>query len=145
MGSIPNVNEPSEALNRVIAWKILDEVSAMYPWYDSQWLGRYVAAKKFIGVTQPDLLPEFVNAFQCLRIRPDFTEQKLENVFDRHIMERIRDTIRQMPPELLENTKPIASVGMLFMTIRFFQNYRSQCNPLLANWQERPSSRHTIF
>jgi hypothetical protein len=104
-----------------------------------------VAAKKFIGVTQSDLLPEFVNAFQCLRTRPDFAEQKLENVFDRHVMERIRDTIRQMPPGLLEKHETDCFGRDVVHDHPFFQNYRSQCNPLLANWQERPSSRHAIF
>ncbi|MCJ7670533.1 MAG: hypothetical protein MUP67_00585 [Acidimicrobiia bacterium] len=75
---------------------------SLYPWYDSQWLNAYVAAKALIGQIRPKQLPEFVERFEVLRTRPDFEVVEFGRVFDERVMEQIRGVVLDLQPSLLE-------------------------------------------
>jgi hypothetical protein len=72
-----------------------------YPWYDSQWLNAYVAAKQLIGQIRPEQPPEFVERFEVLRTRPREVVE-FHRVFDAAVMERIRRVVLTLQPSLLE-------------------------------------------
>lgn len=72
------------------------------PWYDSQWLLRYLRAKEFVEARHPSRLGEFVAAFEPLRTRPSFRETLLERVFDEVELEEIRSISRAVRPDQLE-------------------------------------------
>ena len=77
-------------------------MSKQFPWYDSVWLRRYVAAKQVIARVRPALLPDFVRAFDRFRTRPDFTVRPVDRVFDDATMARIREVIRTLQVQRLE-------------------------------------------
>lgn len=77
-------------------------MSKQFPWYDSVWLRRYVAAKQIIARVRPALLPDFVHAFDRFRTRPDFTVRHLDRVFDDPTMTRVRELVHTLKIQQLE-------------------------------------------
>jgi hypothetical protein len=95
---------PAERVQRMrqFALKLRAEGILRFPWYDSGWLRRYVAAKKFIAEFYPEKLGQFTAFFDSLRTSPDFSVRKLDSVFAAKDMEKIRATVRALEPERLE-------------------------------------------
>ena len=77
-------------------------MSKKFPWYDSVWLRRYVAAKEIIGCVRPELLPRFVQAFEPFRTRPDFTLRRVDRVFDDATMAKIKAVVHTLNIQRLE-------------------------------------------
>lgn len=73
-----------------------------FPWYDSQWLRRYVASKDLLAKIDPKLAEQFVESMQILRTPPDFQVQHLKTVFDEPTWSHIRETIRSLQPSDME-------------------------------------------
>ena len=118
--------------NYLVAKKMLDQVTRNFPWYDSIWLRKYVAAKKLLEHVRPDMLPEFVNSFDRLRTRPDFVVRKIDGVFNDQIMQQIRETIKGLPPEALENHEA-ANFGRLVVHDHpFFNDLQETLLPLVS-------------
>jgi hypothetical protein len=81
---------------------VVREKSERYPWYDSVWLTRYALAKDLIQRIRPEKLAEFVQAFECLKTRPDFQIKHFCRVFDDAAMEQIKQAVRLLKREQLE-------------------------------------------
>lgn len=77
-------------------------MSQRFPWYDSVWLRKYVAAKEVITRVRPSLLPDFVRAFEPFRTRSDFTVRALDRVFDDATMARILELVHTLKLQRLE-------------------------------------------
>lgn len=77
-------------------------VTHKLPWYDSQWLLRYLRAKELLASRHPARAEEFVAAFAPLRTHSSFREQLLERAFDEAELETIRSVVRSVRPEQLE-------------------------------------------
>jgi hypothetical protein len=103
MSRIRTVHDSESFRNYLIAQRVIDQVNRTHPWYDAVWLRKYVAAKKVIELIRPDMLSQFINAFDRLRTRTDFAVQKLDRVFDDHIMQGIRETITTLPSSAFES------------------------------------------
>ncbi len=71
-------------------------------WYDSVWLGKYLAAKRVIARIAPDRLDEFVASFAPLRTDPAFTVKVLPRLFDAAMLAEVREAIQSLDPALLE-------------------------------------------
>ncbi len=76
--------------------------SRLYPWYDSEWLSKYVEAKATIRAVKPDALAGFVDAFRILHTRPDFQVKLLEQPFDTATLGEIRRVAASLRPTDLE-------------------------------------------
>jgi hypothetical protein len=86
----------------MIAQRAIDRAIRRFPWYDSVWLRRYVAAVEFIGHTHPGKLDMFVEALRPLRTRRDFRVQRLAGIFDAQRLQAIRQTVAGIPAATLE-------------------------------------------
>src|SRR5262249_52501662 len=73
--------------------EIAPQTGNRYPWYDSNWLTKYVRAKELIQRRRPEKLAEFVQTFECLRTRADFQVKQLARVFDDAILGQIKRTL----------------------------------------------------
>jgi hypothetical protein len=73
-----------------------------YPWYDSEWLQKYLKAKAIIQVTRPDALSSFVDAFRVLRTRPGFEVKPFDRVFNDEVMAEVRRVAASLRPTDLE-------------------------------------------
>jgi hypothetical protein len=71
-------------------------------WYDSAWLGRYLAAKVIIGKVAPHRLLEFTNSFDILRTDPAFKVKEVPAVFDAEALARIKGIIKSIPMHTME-------------------------------------------
>ncbi len=71
-------------------------------WYDSIWLGKYLAAKETIARVAPGRLQEFVDRFAVLRTDPAFSARHLHGVFDEAMLASIAETVKAIPREKLE-------------------------------------------
>jgi hypothetical protein len=109
-----------------------DQGIKTYPWYDAGWLRRYVAAKKVLARVRPDVLPEFVRTFDRLRTRLDFTVRKVDCTFDNQVMEKIRQTIRTLPPHLLENHEAEKFGRLVVHDHPFFTDLQRTLQPLVS-------------
>lgn len=76
--------------------------SRLFPWYDSQWLTRYVEAKAIIRAARPEAVESFVSAFGILWTRPDFEARLFERLFDDATLARIRRAVSSLRPDELE-------------------------------------------
>ena len=77
-------------------------MSRLFPWYDSIWLGQYVAAQAYIADHCPQRLPDFVSALAPLKTRPDFQVRRLPHVLDADVVSRIKSLVGSLPPDKLE-------------------------------------------
>ena len=71
-------------------------------WYDSVWLGKYLAAKDVIARVAPARLPEFAASFDALRTDPRFRVKSAPGLFDGGALDRIAATVAAIPREKLE-------------------------------------------
>jgi hypothetical protein len=71
-------------------------------WYDSIWLGKYIAAREIIARVAPARMGEFSNAMAVLRTDPGFSARYLPGVLDKAELERIREAARAIPRDKLE-------------------------------------------
>jgi len=78
------------------------EQATRYPWYDSQWLRKYVAARDWLARHRPEMRAPFEDAMQVLRTRPDFRLQHVARVFDDEVLARIVERSRTFSPAELE-------------------------------------------
>jgi len=76
--------------------------SRRYPWYDAWWLHSYAEVKRLIGEKYPERLSEFIDAFEPVRTRPEFSTIEIRNVLDDDLLQRLRETIRALPAQALE-------------------------------------------
>jgi hypothetical protein len=70
-----------------------------YPWYDSWWLSLYARAREVLERSRPDVLPEFVEAFEVLKTPPDFEVREFDRVFDDEVLWEIRRALDTVEPE----------------------------------------------
>ena len=87
---------------RQIAGDRLMEMAISPPWYDSVWLGKYLAAKDVIARVAPGRLSEFIDRFAALRTDPSFTVKSLPGLFDEGMLAGIAETVRAIPREKME-------------------------------------------
>lgn len=102
MPDLPDPKEPAALRAYMIAQRAVDRAARRFPWYDSVWLRRYVAAVEFIGHTQPGKLEGFVEALRPLRTRRDSKVEKLAGVLDAARLKEVRQIIAAIPPGQLE-------------------------------------------
>lgn len=76
--------------------------SGRFPWYDSAWLERYLAARDVVAATAPAKLAQFVDAFRVLRTRPDFRPVVLQRPFEDSDLARVRSAIAGLGPDELQ-------------------------------------------
>lgn len=95
--------EGEAARARLLGTLALRQATKALPWYDAIWLRQYVAALRIIEQMRPSLRADFIAAFQRLRTPLNYRMRKLERVFDDIVMERIRETIRNLPAASLEH------------------------------------------
>lgn len=70
-------------------------------WYDSVWLGKYLAAKEIVSRVAPERLEEFIGSFSALRTDPTFSVRKVP-LLDEATLAAVRKTVRTLSPGLLE-------------------------------------------
>ena len=68
-------------------------------WYDSAWLAKYIEAKAIVERVAPARLDEFVHGFDVLRAAPDFRQRFVPGFFSPAQIERLRESIREIPRE----------------------------------------------
>lgn len=112
--------------------EVPEPVNPRYPWYDSIWLTKYVRAKELIQRIRPDLVSEFVRAFDGLQTRPDFQVQQLSRVFDDEVLAKIKQTIRTLQLAQLE-THEIRNFGRFVVHDHpFFTELQQATIPLVS-------------
>jgi hypothetical protein len=77
-------------------------MTSKLPWYDSQWLLRYLRSKEFLATRHPTRVEEFVAAFDPLRTRSSFRERLLDGAFDEAELALIRTVVQSVDPSQLE-------------------------------------------
>jgi len=73
-----------------------------FPWYDGQWLKRFVAVKAWLSVHRPARLQEFLDAVKVLRTRPDYRVQHVARVFDDPVLAKVAAHSRAFSHDKLE-------------------------------------------
>jgi hypothetical protein len=76
--------------------------SSLFPWYDSEWLAKYVAAKRIIRSVRPEAFEAFLDAFRVLQTDASFRVKLLEKPFDDQTLDQIRRVVRSLRPADLE-------------------------------------------
>jgi hypothetical protein len=105
-----------------LAMEIPDKV---FPWYDSDWLTKFVRAKAIVRAVKPGELAGFVDAFRPLHTRLDFQVRLLENPFDECTLGEIKQVIASLRPTDLEMHE-----------IRMFGRFVVHNHPVLLQLQE---------
>jgi hypothetical protein len=98
----PNLSDRESARAWLIAQWAVDQAWKRYPWYDSGWLRRFVAAKAFIRTLRPELTESFLAALEPLRTDPGFSAQRLPSFLDPHRLHLINSAIAEIPVIALE-------------------------------------------
>ena len=127
-----HLRDPEKVRNYLIARKLIDQTTRTFPWYDSIWLRKYVAAKKMFEHVRPNMLPEFINAFDRLRTRPDFAVRQIDSVFNEQILEKIRDTIKTLPSDALESHETENFGRLVVHNHPFFTKLQKDIQPLVS-------------
>lgn len=75
---------------------------AGFPWYDSDWLGAYVAAKQIVRRVAPEKLVDFERTMSVLKIDPTFTPALIDPLYDESTLKFIRTAIDHYRSDRLE-------------------------------------------
>jgi len=67
----------------------------IFPWYDSEWLTAYVAAREYIEKNHPDRLGDFNRALEPFKTSSRFETKKLGIVFSQEELESLRALVRE--------------------------------------------------
>lgn len=113
-------------------------MSKPFPWYDSVWLRKYVAARELVERVRPARLPDFVRAFEPFRTRPDFAVRCVDRVFDDGIMARIRDLVRTLNIQRLEAHEARAMGRFIVHDEPYFTELQSTIAPLVGELVGEP-------
>jgi len=105
---------------------------AVYPWYDSVWLGKYDRAKAIIQKVRPEALAAFVDAFRILRTRPDFQVRLFERPFDDNTLHEIRRVVQSLRPTDLELHEVRAFGRFVVHGHPFFTELQQRTVPLVS-------------
>lgn len=97
-----DLTDPRTLFLYAAATKIRSDFSVP-SWYDSGFLQRYEAAKRFLKVARPEALERFIEGFAPLRTSPDFRLVSLKDLFDAETFGKIRSIIATLPVETLEH------------------------------------------
>jgi len=108
------------------------------PWYDSNWLRKYVAALRVIEQTRPSMRADFVAAFERLRTPLDFRIRKLPRVFDEGVMQQIRETIRSLPANTLEHHEVEGFGRVIVHDHEVFTALQKSLLPLVSELADEP-------
>jgi hypothetical protein len=73
-----------------------------YPWYDSWWLAKYLAAQAIIRRLKPEALPLFTRALAPLQTDTAFRTTLLEQPFDAATLDAVRTAAKGLGPSDLE-------------------------------------------
>lgn len=92
-----------------------------FPWYDSEWLTFYIAAKKLIKEHYPAKLNTFIEAFEPLQTRKDFEVVRLADFLSEDVLEKSKELIRNLENEKKE-THEIFNFGRLVVHNHEFFN-----------------------
>lgn len=76
-----------------------------FPWYDCNWLSKYVSAKEIISRHYPERLAEFTGAFDVLRTPEDFQVKQIRKPLEGALFQEVLDTIRTLPPGSLNRSE----------------------------------------
>jgi hypothetical protein len=77
-------------------------VSESPQWYDSVWLGMFLAARRIVADVAPERLDAFVAAFAPLRTDPGFAVRRLPQLFGGARLDALREAVRAVDPRRLE-------------------------------------------
>lgn len=77
-------------------------MSGTLQWYDSEWLARYLQAKKIISVHAPSKLDDFEEALAPLRTHPSFQVKDVPAVLDAATLSEVRALAKSLPVSQLE-------------------------------------------
>jgi hypothetical protein len=116
----------------------LRQAAKSLPWYDSNWLRRYIAALRVIEQTRPSMRADFVAAFERLRTPLDFRIRKLPRVFDEDVMEQIRDTIRSLPANRREHHEVDGFGRVIVHDHEVFTALQKTLLPLVSELADEP-------
>lgn len=83
-------------------------------WYDSVWLNKYLDAKELISRSYPSRLQEFIDRFEVLRTRPDFTIKEFPGLLDGDALSLIKSTIDGIPKNMI-NFSEVRQFGRFFV------------------------------
>jgi hypothetical protein len=79
------------------AFAAIRDVGA-FKWYDSNFLRRYEAAKKYLAMVRPEALAAFVAGFEPIRPPRDFAVRLIDDLFDPATRAIILDISRSVEP-----------------------------------------------
>ncbi|MEY2879754.1 MAG: hypothetical protein RLZZ15_2134 [Verrucomicrobiota bacterium] len=102
------------------------------PWYDAIWLRQYLLAKEILGRVRPDLLADFVAAFDRLRTRPGFTTQHVRRVFDDTTIKTIQQTIRGLRTDRIKTHETKTLGRLLVHGHPYFTQLQRELTPFVS-------------
>jgi len=108
------------------------ETIRRYPWYDSEWLQKYVHAKAIVQVARPDVLVPFIEAFSVLRTRPGFEVKPFERIFDDDVMGEVRRVAAALRPTDLEMHELRSFGRFVAHNNPFFSDLQRQMAPMVS-------------
>ena len=105
--------------------------SGRYPWYDSQWLQRFGAAKQVVRTVRPTALAAFIDAFRVLETPADFDVALLDTVFSEDVFAEIRRVAATLKPTDVE-LHELRSFGRFVVHDNaFFTKLQHQITPVV--------------
>lgn len=113
-------------------------MSDRFPWYDSNWLGAYVDAKRYIAHRHPGHLESFVATFDKLRTRPDFEVKRIGKVFDEATMAKIKETIASLEFNRFETHESPYMGRIIVHNHAYFAELQKEILPLVSELAGEP-------
>jgi hypothetical protein len=108
-------------------------VDAMkFNWYDSKFLRRFEAGKRFLAIVAPGRLSEFVAGFEVLRTDPDYSVRHLDPVFDEATFEKVCETVHTLPYVALEHYESDSFGRSLLRHHPYFTELQSVLTPKVS-------------
>jgi len=96
-----------------------------FNWYDSKFLRRFEAARRYLAIVRPDRVEGFASAFDVLRTDPGFQTKCLEPVFDAATFQELIETVHALPRVSLQDHEAESFGRSLIRRHPFFTRLQS--------------------
>lgn len=101
---LPNIDltNPSIAHHYMVAMHVLDKLPN-FGWYDGSFLARFEAARRMLAIIRPERSDQFIEAFDVLQTRPDFSVRSIDDVLPPSRFAKLLEQVRKVPAKALKS------------------------------------------
>lgn len=126
-----DLGDPRTARHYLQAMHVMHGLPA-FDWYDSHFLARFEAARRFLRLARPEALDRFTQAFSPLTTRPDFRVRHLHDVLAPEAFDALIREVGAIPPRSLKSYESAAFGRRILHDLPALDTLQAELTPLVS-------------